>query len=125
MRAGSVADSDPGQDRGGGGGDDQRRHEEHRRGQGGQYEQPDRPVPGHPGEHHVLELGAPGEEQRGPAEDDTDPRWSGVSEWVSDDELDADGVTECAYDDLQAVRFTRGFLDAPERFIRAALDAED
>jgi predicted ATPase len=37
-------------------------------------------------------------------------------------ELDGDGLRECAYDDLDAVRFTRGFLDAPERFIRAALD---
>ena len=38
-------------------------------------------------------------------------------------ELDAGGVAPCDYDDLEAVRFTRGFLDAPERFIRAALDA--
>jgi predicted ATPase len=37
-------------------------------------------------------------------------------------ELDGDGLRECAYDDLDAVRFTRGFLDAPDRFIRAALD---
>jgi predicted ATPase len=37
-------------------------------------------------------------------------------------ELDGDGLRECAYDDLDAVRFTRGFLDAPERFIRAALE---
>ena len=37
-------------------------------------------------------------------------------------ELDASGLARCAYDDLDAVRFTRGFLDAPERFIRAALD---
>jgi predicted ATPase len=36
-------------------------------------------------------------------------------------ELDESGPTACDYDDLEAVRFTRGFLDAPERFIRAAL----
>jgi predicted ATPase len=36
-------------------------------------------------------------------------------------ELDDAGLAPCAYDDLDAVRFTRGFLDAPERFIRAAL----
>ena len=37
-------------------------------------------------------------------------------------ELDDDGVAEVAYDDLQAVRFTRGFLEAPERYLRAALE---
>jgi predicted ATPase len=37
-------------------------------------------------------------------------------------ELYDTGLAPCAYDDLDAVRFTRGFLDAPERFIRAALD---
>lgn len=37
-------------------------------------------------------------------------------------ELDENGLAPCEYDDLDAVRFTRGFLDAPERFIRAALD---
>jgi predicted ATPase len=37
-------------------------------------------------------------------------------------ELDDRGLTPCAYDDLDAVRFTRGFLDAPERYIRAALE---
>ena len=37
-------------------------------------------------------------------------------------ELDEDGVAERAYDDLQAVRFTRGFLEAPERYLRAALE---
>jgi predicted ATPase len=37
-------------------------------------------------------------------------------------ELDGGGVAPCGYDDLEAVRLTRGFLDAPERFIRAALD---
>jgi predicted ATPase len=38
-------------------------------------------------------------------------------------ELDQDGVDTPDYDDLQAVRLTRGFLAAPERFLRA-LDAE-
>ena len=28
----------------------------------------------------------------------------------------------CAYDDLETVRLTRGFLDAPDRFLRATLD---
>jgi predicted ATPase len=37
-------------------------------------------------------------------------------------ELDGSGLAPCAYDDLEAVRFTRGFLGAPDRFIRAALD---
>jgi predicted ATPase len=37
-------------------------------------------------------------------------------------ELDGSGIAPCAYDDLESVRFTRGFLDAPDRFIRAALD---
>jgi len=36
-------------------------------------------------------------------------------------ELDDRGITECAYDDLDAIRFTRGFLDAPERYLRATL----
>lgn len=36
-------------------------------------------------------------------------------------ELDEDGVAEREYDDLDAVRLTRGFLDAPERYLRAAL----
>jgi predicted ATPase len=36
-----------------------------------------------------------------------------------------DGITPRAYDDVDAVRLTRGFLDAPERFLHAALeDAE-
>jgi predicted ATPase len=39
-------------------------------------------------------------------------------------ELDEDGVAECAYDDLQAVRMTRGFLADPARYLRAALDPE-
>jgi predicted ATPase len=37
-------------------------------------------------------------------------------------ELGSDGVVPCAYDDLDAVRLTRGFLDAPERYLRAALE---
>jgi predicted ATPase len=39
-------------------------------------------------------------------------------------ELDDEGLRPCAYDDLDAVRLTRGFLEAPERYLRAALDAE-
>jgi predicted ATPase len=37
-------------------------------------------------------------------------------------ELDEGGVSERGYDDLEAVRFTRAFLEAPDRFLRAALD---
>ena len=37
-------------------------------------------------------------------------------------ELDADGAAECDYDALDAVRLLRGFLDAPERYLHAALD---
>lgn len=40
-------------------------------------------------------------------------------------ELDEDGVSERAYDDLEVVRLTRGFLDAPERYLRAALDPDE
>jgi predicted ATPase len=36
-------------------------------------------------------------------------------------ELDGAGIARCEYDDLEAVRLTRGFLDAPDRFIRATL----
>jgi predicted ATPase len=36
-------------------------------------------------------------------------------------ELDDRGLAPAAYDELEAVRLTRGFLGAPERFIRAAL----
>jgi predicted ATPase len=36
-------------------------------------------------------------------------------------ELTERGVESCAYDDLDAVRLTRGFLDDPERYLRAAL----
>jgi len=32
------------------------------------------------------------------------------------------GIAPCAYDDLDSVRLTRGFLDAPERYLRAVLD---
>jgi predicted ATPase len=37
-------------------------------------------------------------------------------------ELGPHGVVSCAYDDLDAVRLTRGFLAAPERYLRAALE---
>ena len=37
-------------------------------------------------------------------------------------ELDQDGFAERAYDDLEAVRLARGFLEAPERYLRAALE---
>jgi predicted ATPase len=37
-------------------------------------------------------------------------------------ELDGGGASETDYDDLEAVRLTRGFLDAPERYLRAVLD---
>jgi len=33
-------------------------------------------------------------------------------------ELDEDGVNDTAYDDLQAVRQMRGFLEAPDRYLR-------
>jgi predicted ATPase len=36
-------------------------------------------------------------------------------------ELDETGFSECEYDDLDAVRLTRGFLDDPGRYVRAAL----
>ncbi len=36
-------------------------------------------------------------------------------------ELDEDGFAATAYDDLETVRLTRGFLAAPERYLRAAL----
>ena len=36
-------------------------------------------------------------------------------------ELDQNGLRATAYDDLYAVRLTRGFLEAPERYLRAAL----
>jgi predicted ATPase len=37
-------------------------------------------------------------------------------------ELGPAGVVETAYDDLDAVRLTRGFLEAPARYLRAALE---
>jgi predicted ATPase len=37
-------------------------------------------------------------------------------------ELDDAGLRATPYDDLEAVRLTRGFLAAPERYLRAALD---
>jgi predicted ATPase len=40
-------------------------------------------------------------------------------------ELDGAGIAPCEYDELETVRLTRGFLDAPERFVRAALDDGD
>jgi predicted ATPase len=41
-------------------------------------------------------------------------------------EFDEDGVNVVDYDDLQAVQLTRGFLEAPERYLRAIrADAED
>jgi predicted ATPase len=39
-------------------------------------------------------------------------------------ELDDRGVSPCGYDDVEAVRLTRSFLEAPERFIRAALEED-
>jgi predicted ATPase len=36
-------------------------------------------------------------------------------------ELTDTGAALCEYDDLDTVRFTRGFLEAPERYLRAAL----
>ena len=36
-------------------------------------------------------------------------------------ELTERGIEQCAYDDVDAVRLTRGFLDDPERYLRAAL----
>ena len=40
-------------------------------------------------------------------------------------ELDQRGVTPCAYDDLDVVRLTRGFLADPDRYVRVALTAPD
>jgi predicted ATPase len=37
-------------------------------------------------------------------------------------QFDEDGLARCEYDELEAVRVTRSFLDAPDRFLRAALD---
>lgn len=40
-------------------------------------------------------------------------------------ELNAAGIERRDYDDLDAVRLTRGFLEAPERYLRAALEDLD
>jgi predicted ATPase len=40
-------------------------------------------------------------------------------------ELDGSGLAPCAYDELEAVRFARGFLEAPDRFIRAVLEERE
>ena len=40
-------------------------------------------------------------------------------------ELDGEGIVPAEYDDVDAVRLTRGFLDAPERYLRAAIEAAD
>jgi len=41
-------------------------------------------------------------------------------------ELDEDGVNDVPYDDVQAVRQMRGFLDAPDRYLRAiTLDSDE
>jgi predicted ATPase len=37
-------------------------------------------------------------------------------------ELDDRGIAESAYEDLDTVRLMRGFLEAPERYLRAALE---
>lgn len=37
-------------------------------------------------------------------------------------ELDGRGLAPCGYDDLDTVRLMRGFLEAPERYLRAALE---
>ena len=39
-------------------------------------------------------------------------------------ELGEEGIAPAAYDDLDAVRLTRGFLEAPERYLRAVLDPD-
>jgi predicted ATPase len=41
-------------------------------------------------------------------------------------EFDEDGVNRVEYDDLQVVRQMRGFLEAPDRYLRQiALDPDD
>jgi predicted ATPase len=40
-------------------------------------------------------------------------------------ELDDAGLRPCEYDDLDAVRLTRGFMEAPDRYLRAALEVDD
>jgi predicted ATPase len=39
-------------------------------------------------------------------------------------ELSAAGIEPCAYDALDTVRLMRGFLEAPERYLRAALEED-
>jgi predicted ATPase len=39
-------------------------------------------------------------------------------------ELGDTGIATCDYDDLDTVRLMRGFLEAPERYLRAALGGE-
>jgi hypothetical protein len=39
--------------------------------------------------------------------------------------LDDAGLRPCEYDDLDAVRLTRGFMEAPDRYLRAALEVDD
>jgi predicted ATPase len=39
-------------------------------------------------------------------------------------ELDESGLAERGFDDVEGVQFMRGFLDAPERFLRAALSSD-
>jgi predicted ATPase len=39
-------------------------------------------------------------------------------------ELTERGIAPCAYDDVDAVRLARGFLDDPERYLRAAVGDE-
>ena len=40
-------------------------------------------------------------------------------------ELDEDGISPCPWDALDVVRLNRAFLDAPERFVDAAIDDLD
>lgn len=40
-------------------------------------------------------------------------------------EFDESGLSPCGYDDLDTVRLTRGFMEAPERYLRAALELDD
>lgn len=40
-------------------------------------------------------------------------------------ELDDDGLAPCAWDELDVVRLTRGFLETPDRYLRAVLEPRD
>ena len=51
--------------------------------------------------------------------------WPFCRAYSDDPELDDAGLAPCAYDDLDTVRFTRAFLEAPDRFVHAALDDLD